>query len=574
MVTWRTLISAGLALLAAPTFAHDPTTINSPSPLTGGSLSTTSLLGVPVTKLLASDAQADAWFGFSIALESDTAVIGARIADTAGADSGGAYVFENLPGGWTEQATLIGADTQAGDAFGLSVGLSGNRAIVGAPFDDDSGTGSGAAYIFVRTGSSWTQEAKFGAFDGAALDQFGTTVTINGDTAAVGAPGDDDGGQASGSAYVYRLQAGVWQFEAKLVANDPAADAALGGGIDLLGDELVVGAPGDQDGQTNSGSAYIFTRVGSVWSPAQKLYGLGGSSGAKFGQSLALTANRLAIGAPGEHTAGSGAGAAYLYERSGSSWTNAIQVLAPDGAASDAFGTGLDVDGAVLVVGSPNADAGAPNGGAVYVFSYRSGAWLFDHKIVAQDSEPNDSLGWPCALSDQMLFVGAWLDDDGGSFAGSTYVFKLVQRVTSFCTGDGLDTELATSCPCANLGAAGHGCANSTHLSGGLLAASGDIRPNNVLFTASDLPSGVYCYFVESRVSISSGEQFGDGIGCLDKRWRRFGGQITASGIAASAVPTGSSGTSYYYQAIYRDLSASFCSPSTINTTNAVKVIW
>ena len=156
-------------------------------------------------KLTASDAAAGDRFGLSVSIEGDTAVIGAHFDDDAGSLSGSAYVFVRSAGIWSQQAKLTAGDAAAGDRFGVSVSIEGDTVVVGAFLDGDAGFASGSAYVFVRSGTSWTQQAKLTASDAAIEDQFGFSVSIEGDTAVVGAFADDDAGSFSGSAYVFEL---------------------------------------------------------------------------------------------------------------------------------------------------------------------------------------------------------------------------------------------------------------------------------------------------------------------------------------------------------------------------------
>ena len=191
-------------------------------------------------------------------MSGDTAVVGAYFDDDSGTDSGSAYVFVRSGSVWTEQAKLTTSDGTADDHFGVSVSVRGDTAIVGAVYDDDSGLSSGSAYVFVRSGAVWTEEAKLLASDGAAGDYFGNAVSVSGDTAVMGAFGDDDNGNNSGSAYVFVRSGSLWTEQAKLTASDGAADDRFGWSVSVSGDTAAVGAWGDDDNGTDSGSAYVF----------------------------------------------------------------------------------------------------------------------------------------------------------------------------------------------------------------------------------------------------------------------------------------------------------------------------
>ena len=211
-----------------------------------------------VAKLTASDAAAFDFFGESVSISGDTALVGAPLDDDAGSDSGSASVFVRSGTTWTQQAKLTAGDAAALDQFGESVSISGDTAVVGAFGDDDAGVNSGSAYVFVRSGTTWTQQAKLTASDAAAGDQFGRSVSISGDTALVGAVGDDDAGSDSGSAYVFVRSGTTWTQQSKLTAGDAAAFDFFGFSVSISGDTVLVGAQGDDDAGTASGSAYIF----------------------------------------------------------------------------------------------------------------------------------------------------------------------------------------------------------------------------------------------------------------------------------------------------------------------------
>ena len=219
---------------------------------------------IQIDKLLAGDGAADDFFGYSVSLDGDRAMVGARLDDDNGNNSGSAYLFERNPGtgAWTQVAKLTADDAAADDVFGYSISLGGDRALVGAIVDDDTGNSSGSAYLFERnpgTGA-WAQVAKLTADDGAAVDQFGYSVSLDGDRVLVVARLDDDNGSFSGSAYLFERNpgTGVWAQVAKLTADDGAADDQFGLSVSLDGDRALVGAYRNVDNGSNSGSAYLF----------------------------------------------------------------------------------------------------------------------------------------------------------------------------------------------------------------------------------------------------------------------------------------------------------------------------
>ncbi|MBU1692919.1 MAG: FG-GAP repeat protein [Verrucomicrobia bacterium] len=220
-----------------------------------------------MTKLTASDAATGDSFGCSVAVAGDVAVVGADGDDDVGSASGSAYVFERNAGGtnaWGQVAKLTASDAAAGDWFGYSVSVAGDVALVGARRDGDAGNASGSAYVFERDAggtNAWGQVGKIVASDGTASDYFGSSVSLDGDVAVVGAYQDDDVGSASGSAYIFERNAGgtnAWGQVAKLTASDGAADDYFGHSVSVAGHVVVVGAYGDDDAGGGSGSAYVF----------------------------------------------------------------------------------------------------------------------------------------------------------------------------------------------------------------------------------------------------------------------------------------------------------------------------
>ncbi len=258
--------------------------------------------------------------------------------DDAGSESGSAYVFVRSGTTWSQQAKLTAFDAAAIDQFGYSVAISGDTAIVGAYGDDDAGSASGSAYVFVRSGTTWSQQAKLTALDAAASDQFGYSVAISGDTAIVGAYLDDDAGSASGSAYVFVRSGTTWSQQAKLTASDGAASDLFGYSVAISGDTAIVGAYGDDDAGSDSGSAYVFVRSGTTWSQQAKLTALDAAAVDCFGYSVAISGDTAIVGAYLDDDAGSASGSAYVFVRSGTTWSQQAKLTASDGAASDQFG--------------------------------------------------------------------------------------------------------------------------------------------------------------------------------------------------------------------------------------------
>jgi FG-GAP repeat/FIMAH domain len=264
------------------------------------------------TRLTASDGAEEAEFGFSVSVDGDTVVVGARF-DTVGGilGAGSAYVFVRSGTSWSQQAKLTAGDGAPHTAFGFSVSVDGDTTVVGAPSDDTAaGIDAGSAYVFVRSGTSWSQQAKLTASDGAPHNAFGLSVSVDGDTTVVGAPwyaGDD---VKAGSAYVFVRSGTSWSQQAKLTASDGAESDRFGFAVSVDGNIIVVGAP-------QTGSVYVYKRIGIIYSEEAKLLPIRSMEPLSgFGISVAATPFHVVVGAPVETTAaGNLAGSAYVFVR-------------------------------------------------------------------------------------------------------------------------------------------------------------------------------------------------------------------------------------------------------------------
>lgn len=306
------------------------------------------------------------YFGRSLSVFGDTALIGAPW-DGSGVFSGNgaAYVFVRNGSAWALQAKLTASDGVGGDFFGGSVSLSGDTALVGA---SDSGFNKGSAYVFVRTGTVWTQQAKLIASDGASFDHLGSSVALTGNTALVGAPTDDIGTNTDqGSVYVFVRSGTTWTQQTKLITLDGAKDDQFGT-VSVSGDTALIGASGDDIGtNTDQGSAYVFVRSGTTWAQQAKLIASDGASFDWFG-SVSLSADTALIGAPGGDIGTSkDQGSTYAFVRGGTKWTQQAKLLSSDGAAGDLFGASVSASGDTALIGAWGDDIGATvNQGSAY----------------------------------------------------------------------------------------------------------------------------------------------------------------------------------------------------------------
>ena len=415
----------------------DPTNIDSNS------------YGVPYVhyKLLASDGQASDLLGSSVAIDGDRALVGAFAEDGDGSSLGAVYVYTNDGvGNWTQQDKLTAQDAASFDRFGYSVALSGTTALIGAYGDDDGGSLSGSAYIFTDDGTGvWIQRDKLTAPDAAASDLFGYSVALSGATALIGAHGNDDGDSSTGSAYVFTDDGtGAWSYQDKLTAPDAAASDLFGYSVALSNSTALIGAYRDDDDGTSSGSAYVFTDDGAgAWSYQDKLTAPDAAASDLFGYSVALSSSTALIGAYGDDDGGTSSGSAYVFTDDGTgAWSYQDKLTAPDAAASDLFGYSVALSSSAALIGAYGDDDGATSSGSAYVFvDDGTGAWSYQVKLSAVDAAYNNSFGKSVAISDTAILVGANNDDDNGSNSGSAYMFELDADSDGIWNLDDLDDD-------------------------------------------------------------------------------------------------------------------------------------
>jgi hypothetical protein len=294
-------------------------------------------------------------FGSSVSVSGDTAVIGAY--EGGSVDQGAAYIFVRSGGVWSQQQELTASDGVQDDAFGYSVSVSGDTAVIGA-FQAGSAV-QGAAYVFVRSGGVWSQQQKLTASDGGVNDHFGYTVSVSGDTALVGARLKTvNSNTDQGAAYVFVRSNGVWSQQQELTAADGAAYGCFGTSVSLSGNTALIGSSCGKE------AAYIFTQSGGVWSQQQELTAPGSGG---FGVAVSLSGSAALIGGPDNVINGNeGPGAAYLFVQSGGVWTEQQVLTASDGKGVDFFGGSVSLSGNTAVVGSC---CHSPGGGCICVLA-------------------------------------------------------------------------------------------------------------------------------------------------------------------------------------------------------------
>lgn len=379
-------------------------------------------------QFLAQDGAESDRFGHSVSVDGDVAILSAPYNDENGNYAGAAYLFRDDGSGWQQEQKITANDGAETDLFGYSVAVSGNFAIVGALGDDDLGTSSGAAYLFRYDGTNWIQEQKITASDGAEADLFGVSVAISGDYAIVGALGDDDLGSSSGSAYLFAYDGSSWVEEQKINASDGAEFDGFGTSVALDGEVILIGAPGDDDNGSNSGAAYLFRDDGVTQSLQQEQKITGSASGDDFGRSVSVKGDYAIVGAPHHDHLATDSGAAYLFGYDGTAWQLVqSKITANDGAESDLFGYSVSLVDEYVVVAAPKQDVNGADSGALYLFAYLATSWTETDKITPFLGAESDLFGYTLSVSGDSLLVGAPAFDDNiaGADSGAAYFYNL-----------------------------------------------------------------------------------------------------------------------------------------------------
>jgi FG-GAP repeat protein len=370
-------------------------------------------------EVVASDGAQGDQFGISVAVDGDTALIGAAYENGG---QGAAYVFVQSNGSWSEAQKLVASDGAANDWFGQSVALDGDTAVIGAP--QYLNFGNGAAYVFTRSAGTWSESQKLTADDSVGRDQLGISVAVDGTDVLVGAYG---AAFYQGAVYAFAESGGSWTQVQKLVADDASQNADFGVSVALVGSTALIGAYGDASYQ---GAAYVFGQAAGSWSQSQKLVASDGAANAHFGISVALDGSRALVGAEGATVgANSHQGEAYAFSNAGGTWTQTQQLVASNGVAWDYFGRSVALDGPNAIVGAygPNALQGA-----AYLFASTGGDWSETQALTSSDGAGGEQYGIWVALSGSTALVGA---NGASAFQGKAYFYTLPAGDTIFANG-------------------------------------------------------------------------------------------------------------------------------------------
>jgi hypothetical protein len=488
----HTLLSACLATLAAGASAQTTTVHAAGATSEGGA--------APIAQdayIKSSETELNDTFATTMDMSGRTLVVGAAGKTGPSFQSGAAYVFVRDPAGWSEQAALQATPPGSKDGFSNAVAISGDTLVIGAPAEDSAATGvngdplddsaenAGAAYVFVRDGSSWSQQTFLKASNTEAFDRFGAAVAVSGDTLVVGAPSEwggvagvngdqsDNSVPSAGAAYVFVRDGTTWTQQAYLKASFPDQTDQFGFSVALSGDTLLVGAHwessaspgvnGDELDETEfqAGAAYVFVRDGTTWSQQAYLKSTDPEFFDHFGMDVALEGDTAIIAAREEASMATGvngdpfdntfagSGAVYVFTRDGITWTQQAYLKASNTGSGDRFGTSVALSGDILSVGSWGEDSsatgvdgdqyntGAFSSGAGYVFLREGTLWRQIAYLKASNTAPDDQFGFSTAVAGELVVMGAFNEDsaatgiDGHQFnnlaphSGAAYAFDL-----------------------------------------------------------------------------------------------------------------------------------------------------
>ena len=379
---------------------------------------------------------------WSTSLSGNIGLIGSRLDDDLGSQSGSAYIFRNLDsaiGTTNELVKLLPSDGVQGDSFGQSVSLSGSVGLIGATGDDGAGSGSGAAYVFRNLDSATgtiNESVKLLASDGAGGDEFGASVSLSGNTALIGSAGNDDNGSYSGSAYVFRnldMASGTINESAKLLASDGGSLRGFGESVSLSGTKGLIGAYREGFDGTGPGSAYVFRNLDTVSGTINESVRLLASDGASvdnFARSVSLSGNIGLVGANLDDDNGTNSGSAYVFrnlDTASGTINESVKLLASDGQVVDVFGESVSLSGSVGLIGALRDDDKGSDSGSAYIFrnlDTANGTINESVKILASDGAANDWFGWSVSLDGDRFVVGSLrgngvVADSGAAYTGT-----------------------------------------------------------------------------------------------------------------------------------------------------------
>jgi hypothetical protein len=398
-------------------------------------------------KFVDPDAVALDRFATSVSLSGDTALIGVPNDDDGSDDSGSAHVFVRSGSSWSRQAKIHAGDAARADLFGWAVAISGDLAVIGAPRTDEPGIDAGSAYAFVRTGTTWTEEAELIPIQGGNASHFGEAVDLSGTTLVVGASQDGSVFPIYGAAYVYERTGTGWVQQGKLNAIAFGGHTQLfGNSVSVSGDTVVVGCiQHGLDYDDLPGAAFVFVRSGTRWTPQARLMASDAADGDQFGRSVRVEGDTVVVGANADCDGADRTGSAYVFTRTGTSWSQTAKLTASDPTMGAQFGFAIDLEGDNLLITAKGGSAATPSLGAAYLFRRSGMSWSESVHFAAHDAHWGMEFGFTGSLDGNRALIGAYHASDAGVWSGSAYVFALEPAPDASCqwycgSGVNLDT--------------------------------------------------------------------------------------------------------------------------------------
>ena len=450
-------VGVGSAANGTVTLNNDGTITYAPNAGFSGNDSFNYIIARSAQELQSGAASAGDRFGYSVAIDGSYAVVGTYLDDPNGiTNAGSAFVYRRTnSGAWTQIAQLNG-DLNGDDAqsyFGWDVAIAGDTVAVSAQLDRDQGFRSGAVYIFDRNEggiNNWGRVTKFSGLDTDNSDYFGRSIDLSGDTLVVGASIADPLGAASGAAYVFdRNEGGAnqWGQVKKLTGSTQAAGDRFGQSVSIDGNSIAVGAFRNDTGGTDTGAVYIFTRNRggtNNWGELKAITAPDAAAQDFFGYSVSISGNRVAVGAPLVDTNGQNQiGAVYIMDRNlggNNNWGQLAKLQSENGERGDRLGWSVDFNGSQIVTGAPQADRTSDRSGNAYLFENINNNWVQTRELVNEQVTQADEYGVSVALGNGFALVGSWLDNRPNNNSGGAYAFDLetdTANVTVTVTANG-----------------------------------------------------------------------------------------------------------------------------------------
>jgi len=373
-----------------------------------------------IGKIQGSDIDGNDYFGYSVAIDNGIIIVGAFGESEGGSNAGAAYIYKYNGSSWTGEQKLLSSDIGISDRFGKSVAIENDIIVVGAYGED---TDTGAAYVFRLSGEIWAEEQKLTASNKKESDFFGWASAIDNEVIVVSAR--NEGINSSGSAYIFRYD-GTWTEEQIIQSSDIEANDRFGCSIAIEEDVIAISSESEDTGGNDVGAVYIFRYNGAEWIEEQKIQASDKEANDYFGKDVGISNNVIVVGAYLEDTGEDGAGAAYVFRYNGTEWIEEQKLQASYVEGTAYFGVRVAIDNDIIMVGASGEDTKGSNAGAVYIFKYNGSSWVEVQKIYSNDIGDADWFGESMDMNNDMAIIGATGESEGGgNNAGAAYIYQL-----------------------------------------------------------------------------------------------------------------------------------------------------